>query len=286
MIRAIQYFIYILGSYLFFTSCTKEISQESNRDHLSLGNNCTINTVTPCDSASGVGYGSLHITVNAENQIGKVQWYDSTVRSVYYQADFTYAGDTIKVGQYEYFILDASGRIKELNTLENILDPSSEHYRYIYNYNADGYLVSKNWFILSRSADIPSFVYTYTWLNGNLVKVEAAEATGAKRIALSAVIEYDISREVNNFIYCFPEANELAPYILAINAGKKSKNLLKRIEVKIFDDAGNAIHNYTTEYGNYKFSSDNYITELYATGDIVDGLLIVDGLTKFNYECK
>ena len=87
-------------------------------------------------------------------------------------------------------------------------------------------------------------------------------------------------------MYYFPEADELAPYIFSVNVGAKSKNLLENVVVRIYDQDGKEILIYNTTYTDYKFSADDYVTEVNAAGDVIDGLPLVNGLTKFDYECK
>lgn len=286
MARSGNAITYILLAATLLASCSKESSEERGNTDIPLGNNCMVTAIVPSDSVTGKGYGSFYVTLDSEGRPLKTELYDSTSGSSYYKTNFIYRGDSIEVGENEFFVLDQEKRIREFDTYEIAGDPGSDKLKYTYQYDRDGFLKSKSWYIYSLSPDVPSFVYTYTWQNGNLIKVEATEADGARRVALTADLEYDLSHEVSNFIYSFPEAIELAPYILSINAGKKSKNVLTKIIVKTFDAGGSVNHTYTTDYKNYKFSQDGYITELYATGDIVDGMLIIDGLTKFKYECK
>lgn len=282
-----KFILHIVTLSVLFASCSKEYSQERLPDvNPPLGNDCSMTTITPFDSASGRGYGSFHVTLDAGNRTQKVQLYDSASGTVDYYATFTYVNDTIRIGTNEFFVLDASGRIREYQTLENPSDANSERYKYTYEYAPSGHLYHKYWYLLSRNPNEPLFAYTYEWVNDNLARVEVREASGDKRMALQAELVYASDKTVKNYLYCFPEANELAPYILSVNVGKKSRNLLQRIVVKLYDAGGNALNTYNTEYKDYKFSSDDYITEVYASGDIVDGLPIVTGLTKFNYYCK
>ena len=284
--RLLQLYI-IVTLYVFFASCKKELSRENATGGApSMGNNCSIATITPYDSSSGRGYGSFHITTGANNLTNKIEWYDSTSGMVSYQANFTYMNDTMRINENEFFILDASGRIKELNTLENPLDTSSERYRYTYAYDADGHLYSKHWFLTEHNPDIPFFSYQYEWVNENLVGLEVNEGSGNKRLALSAELIYNDAKTIKDFLYFFPDAHELARYIFSVNVGKKSKKMLEKIVVKIYDSSGNEIEAYHTAYSGYKFSADNYVTELYASGDIIDGLPLVEGRTKFEYYCK
>ncbi|MGN6437144.1 MAG: hypothetical protein ACTHMM_11450 [Agriterribacter sp.] len=286
MVRSGNAITYILLAITLLLSCSKENSEERGNTDLPLGNNCKVSAIVPTDSVTGRGHGSFYVTFDSEGRPLKTEMFDSTSGSSYYNINFSYKGDSIEVGENEFFLLDQEKRIREFDTYEVAGDPASDKFRYTYQYDQEGFLKNKNWFIYSLSPDIPSFVYTYTWLNGNLVKVEATEAGGARRAALTADLQYDLSQEVSNFIYSFPEAIELAPFILSINAGKKSKNVLTKIVVKTFDAGGNVINTYNTDYKDYKFSSDGYVTELHAIGDLVDGMLVIDGLTKFKYECK
>lgn len=286
MVKPANTILCILFGLLSFISCSKENSRERGNTDIPLGSDCRVTSIVPCDSASGKGYGSFYITLGNDGNPVKTELFDSTSGSSYYKTNFVYKGDSIEVGNNSFFLLDQEKKIREFDTYEIAGDPGSDKFKYIYQYNPDGYLKNKSWYIYSLSPDIPTFVYTYTWLNGNLVKVEATEAGGARRTALTAELEYDFSHIATNFIYSFPEAIELAPFVLSVNVGKKSKNLLTKIVVKTYDALGSIMETYTTEYKNYKFSPDGYITELYASGDVVDGMLIVDGLTKFKYECK
>lgn len=271
----------------FFASCKKELSHENTTGGIPpLGNDCSISTVTPYDSSSGRGQGSFHITPGSNNLTGKIEWFDSTSGTVDYHAELTYINNTISVNKNEFFLLDGAGRIKEFNTLENPADTSSERYKYTYEYDAGGHLYVKNWFVTSLSSDIPVFVSKYEWVNENLVKVEVNEGAGLRRIALRAELKYNDTKTVKNFLYYFPEADELAPYIFSVNVGAKSKNLLENVVVRIYDQDGKEILIYNTTYTDYKFSADDYVTEVNAAGDVIDGLPLVNGLTKFDYECK
>lgn len=263
------------------------MSYENITDRLpSQMNDCFVVTVTPVDSLSGRGVGSIHASMGQNNLTSKISWYDSTSGTISFQASFSYSNDTMRINENEYFILDAQGRVIEFYTLEDPFNNTSDHYRYTYQYNAGGQLVSKSWFLPENNSTIPLFTFKYEWLNGNLTRLKVNEGYGEKRLALSAELQYNTSITVKNFLYFLPESYELAPYIFSVNMGMKSKNLLEKIVVTIFDADGNAIHVYRTEYTEYKFSEDLYVTELHASGDIVDGLPLVNGRTKFEYQCK
>ncbi len=268
-------------------SCTKEQSLEAiSPDHSMAANDCSINTIIPINENSGKGYGSLQVTSGNNQLTSLIQWYDSSSQRVDYKVSLTYINDSIKLNKKEFFLTDAMGRIIEFNKLENPSDANSVYYKYLYKYDSDGFLTDKEWFIPSLNPDIPLFIYTYGWLNGNLIKIEVREADGDKRLVLKAELHYDETKTVKNFLYIMPDSDELAPYILSVNLGKKSKNLLQFISIDIYDAEQKVVKTYTTEFKNYQFSSEGNISELVASGDMIDGLPLVNGRTKFEYNCK
>lgn len=268
-------------------SCTKDQSLENFlTDQPLLPNDCAINTIVPINENSGKGYGSLQVTSGNNQLTSQIQWYDSSTQRVDYKVKFTYIKDTIKLNQKEFFLTDATGRIIEFNTVENSSDLNPVYYRYLYKYDAAGFLIAKEWFIPSQSPDVPIFIYKYGWVNGNLVKVEVREAFGDKRLALKAELVYDEAKTVKNFLYILPDSDELAPYILSVNLGEKSKNLLQLITIDIYDADQKVVKTYITEFKKYRFSSEGNISELVASGDMIDGLPLVSGLTRFEYNCK
>lgn len=247
---------------------------------------CIITRVTPCDSASGKGYGSFSISADANHLTKAIAWYDSSTQSVNYQAAFSYANDTMSVSKNIFFLLDGAGRIREFHTPENPLDTASAQHIFLYTYDAEGQLQTKTWLLNHLGNNQPLFSYRYKWSNGNLVGVEVTEAQGDKRKALSAELEYDQLKTVKNFLYFLPEAHELAPYIFSVNVGRKPKHLLEKITVVVFDTDGSPVQTYHTAYTHYQFSANGNVTSFFASGDVIDGLPQVEGLTKFEYSCK
>lgn len=271
---------------LFLTSCTKDMSHETFREVFPTDQDCSITKVTPCDSISGKGYGSFQISTTANQLSASTMWYDSTTASVNYQATFSYQKDTMRVSPDIYFLLDDSGRIRALHTLENPLDTGSDRHIFTYIYNAGGQLINKTWLHSTINADIPLFSYQYAWQNGNLISVEVREAEGNKRRVMYAELHYDLSKTVHDFLYFFPDAHELAPYIFSVNVGKKSNNLLEKIVLRLFDDNGSELQSYVTVYKRYEFTANGNVSAVFASGDALDGLPLVNGLTRFEYDCK
>jgi len=284
-IRRFSYqFVLIL---FFLNSCKKELSQETNwADRALREKSCAVSSIIPYDSYSGMAYGSLQISEASLNAPEKIEWYDSIRHSKTEYAVLRLNGDTLSVSENEYFLLDHENRIIEFNTLEDTSDPNSEPYRFTYLYDEKGQLSKKKWFLSARNQDLPFFVYNYTWLEGNLARSEVREGWGDKRKVMSSELLYDQGLVARDFLYFFPDAHELTPYIFSINAGKKSKNLPQRILVKMYDGEGNEQETYQTDFKGYQFSDDNRVTEFFVSGDVMDGLPMMNGRIRFEYQCK
>ncbi len=245
-----------------------------------LGDNCRVEKISSIDSTSGIGLSSLSTQFGTNDLATKTELFDSLSNSLTYAANFTYASDTIRINDKEYFLVDPSVRIKEFNTLADPTDPNSVKLVFKYYYDAGGYLIKKE--IYQESITVPITV-NYTWTNGNLTAIEANVAGQLK--VLNGELEYYTDKTAKNFVYIIPEAYELSPYILALNVGNKSKNLPKKVVMRLYDNSGNISHTYTTAFSNFKFTADGYVNELYASGDNIDGIQLY-GLTKFSYRCK
>lgn len=267
-------------------SCSKEKSFEIIDNEPSMGDNCKITTVVPSDSTTGKGLGSYNIILGTNKLTTGLQLYDSITQTLHFSTQFTYVADTIRIGTGDYFIKDANGRVKEFYTHAVPGDLTSEAYIYKYYYDQAGFLATKNWYVVSTSTTIPVFAYTYTWQNGNLIKVTATEATGDKRTALTAELTYNTSLKPKNFMYVFPEADELAAYVFSVDLGNRATNIPTHVTVKVYDETGAVTDTYNTQYSSHKLSPEGYVLEFYASGDNVDGLLLIsEGLIKFKYTC-
>ena len=199
-------------------------------------------------------------------------------------ADLVYKGDTIRVGANEYFVTDASKRISKFFTRLDPTDPSSEEYVYNYTYDASGYLKQKT---ISLSAfPLPLATFVYTWTGGNLVKIEGNSVIlGNSQKILVADLTYDASKTAKNFIQVMPDGFETFLFIMALDIGKKSTNVLKTITMTTYNN-GAPDNTYNTVIRDVKFSPDGYITEWYSQGAGFDVLGVFSGRTLFKYNCN
>lgn len=266
-------------------SCSKEISEEKINTVFPPAGDCYISLVVPYDKTTGKGRGAY--TLGKNNDLpAKVTLYDSIAGNTVFSIGFTYRKDSIIIGEGEYFVLHADGKIKELVIHEYPGNSGTEKFLYKYYYDGQGYLKMKEWYLLSAQGAALLFVYNYFWDGGNLVKCEVNEGKGEKRLAMTSEIAYDLSLQAKEFLYCFPESSELSPFTLMINLGKKAQHLPVRVVVQVYKADGTVEDKYLTDYKHYTFTQEGYVAELLAEGDVVDGLSIVQGLTKFTYTCK
>lgn len=277
----------VLGGLLF--SCSKEESIENGGSSGGvgniIGNNCKVNTIIAADSLTGKGLFSLYTAFNSNQQGTRVEAYDSINFMLEAASDLTYKGDTIRVGPNEYFVTDVSKRISKFFTKLDPTDPTSDDYVYNYSYDASGYLKEKT--ISLAGLPVAPVKFVYTWAGGNLVKVDGTlTLLGPSQKILAAELTYDASKTAKNFIQIMPDAFEAFFFVMTVDIGKKSTNVVKTIKMTTYDDKGNVADIYNTAIKNVKFSSDGYITEWYAEGDGFDPLGIFAGRTIFKYICK
>jgi hypothetical protein len=264
---------------LFFTSCSKELSLEQG-GNLELvgtpGQQCKISGILAVDSSSGRGLYNLFTGFSPTGLASFAQAVDSVNATIDFSTSFTYNKDTIFVGLKDYFIVDSINRVKRF---------VSDTLLYDYKYDGAGYLTEKTF--TYTTLGIPLITYSYQWTNGNLTKVAGVVSfLGLNQKIFDAIMEYDVSKASTNFIAIFPEGYETFPYIMGIDLGKKSQNLVSKISITEFDDTGAVTNNYESFIKNVKYSLDGYITEWYVEGDGFDALGIFSGRNKFSYFCR
>jgi hypothetical protein len=280
--------ISVLSVLVIISSCSKETSIENGGNTSgggALGTNCRVNTIIAADALSGTGLYSLFTNFNGAMQATRIEAYDSIRAAMDASENLVYKGDTIIVNASEYFVTDANKRVSKFYTRLDPADPSSEQIIYGYTYNTAGYLVSKS--VSIQSIPLPFILITYTWAGGNLVKIDGLTTVpGSPQKVLTANLEYDGTKTAKNFIQVMPDGFEISFYIMALDLGKKSINVIKKVNMTIYDEQGAPAVTYNTTITDLKFSTDGYLTEWFAGGDSIDGLGIFDGRTIFKYICN
>jgi|LakMenE18May11ns_1017448.scaffolds.fasta_scaffold9937886_4 hypothetical protein len=263
-------------------SCSKEYSNENGNPT----NNCRISSIAEAaDALTSSGIYALNTKFGAGNLASGVEAYDSTTNTADFTISFSYKGDTVFTTGNDFFVLDASKKVKKLFTPLDPSDPLGQIVVYEYKYDASNYLVEKT--ISAAGIPLALVTFKYTWVAGNLTKVTGVVNTGlTTEKLLEANMEYDLTKQPRNFMYIFPDGFENFFYLNAMDFGKKPTNLIKKISVVYFDDQGVSQGNFNTFISDVKFNPDGYVTEWYADGSSIDPTGIFLGRTLFGYKCN
>lgn len=269
---------YIVILLIALVSCSKSkdtTTGEANNGNgggASEGTNCVISTISQVNSGSGAE-ASLSAFYTSNSVLIKLVIYDSIHKAKNFEADFNYVtADSVKMGQYQYLLLDGYKRVTVFVTKSDMSDPEhADDYVFRYTYNSAGYLSEKELFINGSKKANFSTVYSYT--NNQLTACLMTSPSSGNLKALEATLSYDSSTSIKNWIYTFPEAMEGYPYIAVLNFGKHPANPLKKVVTKIYDpSSGNLIDTWTTDYRNYKIDPNGYVSYAQAAGDLQQGM--------------
>lgn len=269
-----------------FYSCKKEKSVDTSAGNgtppVFIGNNCQIRQILTVDSATSIGFEAHNLFFNGSGIVSKVQVIDSLTNNVYINDNITYKGDTIFVGAGGYMVKNSTGKVRLFRGPEDPTDPLSDSVDITFTYNSTGYLTRADYSYTGIPVTVLRSTYTYT--GANLTRAKTDLLFPSPETVITADLTYT-TQTVKNFIYTFPDAYYIYPYLPAFDFGNRPSNALQRVKTVYFD-AGVATDSAITNYKNYKLSNDGYVLEFFADGDYQDGMGIYDGRTKFNYFCK
>lgn len=272
----------VLLMIIFFSSCTKETSVETGGGGAA---GCRVKSLVLVDSTSGAAQYALNTLFNALAKAQTIEAVDSLSKQVDFTQPLVYNKDSILFGNDQYILLDSISRVKKFQLLEDPTDVTSQMYVFQYKYDANGYLLEKTLSTKQTAATVLN--YAYTWVGGNLTRVEGKITVGTATIRVFlAELGYDTSIEPLNFIYIFPEATESFLYLNALNYGKKNKNLLKSMTIVYYDQQGIQTDKYVSTIRNAKLNADKQVTEWMVDGDSFDPYGIFLGKMRFDYFCR
>lgn len=274
-------------------SCQKELSIENggvvpdpDPTNPPIGTNCKVQQILAVDSLTGRGLLSFFTAFKNNGLADRVTVYDSISSTVEFTAGFTYSAlaDTFFISPTDYFVVDNNRRVNSFTTIDysgNTLDTLT----YRYQYDGNGYLTTKDLYV--SSLPVPVIRFSYVWTGGNLVSVSGNTAiVGLTQKVLEATLEYNNSVTAKNFLPIYPDGFESSLFLMALNLGKPSTNLVRKMTIKTYDETGQLDETLVSEYKNFKFSSDGYLTEWYISGDLLGGSPFVEGRSLFKYYCQ
>lgn len=247
--------------------------------------NCIISAISQVNSGSGTE-SSLTVVYNNSYDVTKLVIYDSVSNTKNFEADFNYVtADSITIDQYQYFILDASGRVICFKTKSDLSNPKdADDYLFEYTYNSNGYLSTRNLYVNGSSSANLSTVYTYT--NNLLTSCKETAVSSGNLKVLESTLTYNTSLQIKNWIYTLPDATREYIYLTALNFGKRAANPLKQVVTKIYDPpSGTLLDTWTTNYNNYNVDAYGYVLSGEANGDLQQGIATFYGKTNFYYDC-
>lgn len=269
------------------SSCTKEMSVENDGTRgPAVGADCRPSQVVLIDSATRAGDFSFLTRFGSNGRAASVEAYDSLSNTSLFDFPLVYSGDTLRDFDGGYFLLEASGRVRTYVTTDTT-GGAVETVRYEYTYDANGYISRKELFSSLLPLNTPLVRFTYTWAGQNLTAVEGRVVVpGFERMLFKSALEYDNTQTVKNFLPVVPDAAEAALFIMAVDLGRKSRNLLRRIKSSTYDDAGMVDETLTTEFSSPLFSMDGYLLEWTVSGDEPIALPFFVGRNVFRYHCR
>jgi len=247
--------------------------------------NCVLAAISQVNSGIG-SESSLAAYYNSNYEVTKLIIYDSVNNTKSFEADLNYiTADSIIIDQYQYFILDANGRVIRFKTKSDLSDlTTSDDYLYEYTYNNDGYLSTRNLYINgSLSANLST---AYTYINNLLMSCKEIAVSSGNLKVLESTLTYNTSLQIRNWIYTFPDATQEYMYLTALNFGKRPANPLTQVVTKIYDPpSGTLLDTWTTSYSNYRVDAYGYVLSGEANGDLQQGIACFYGKTNFYYDC-
>lgn len=248
------------------------------------GGECSITKIAQKNGSSGSD-NAFEIRRTATLTPQSIQSYDSLRKKLDYNIQVQSAGDTLKLSTGEFFILNATTKLVEyFYTMADLADPGSDKLVFQYQYNAGGYLVKKLQFVNGSTA--ASYETNYTYSGNNLLTGCTVLAGSKKDRMLVSTLEYDLATERKTWLYLFTDFFEGYHYLQAFNFGKKGNYPVKSIVTNVFDvNDGSTIDTWTTNFSGYVFSKDNFILQTTAKGDLQQGLGLLFGTTRFDYQC-
>jgi hypothetical protein len=271
-----------------FTSCEKELSEENSTigSELIVGKDCRISKMVYVDTATGLSLGSTSATIiNILDRVEEITVFDSLAQALTFSAQPLYSNDTIKLNDDEYFVMDIiNNRVKKLHGLTDPTDVLSPQFDADYVYNANGFLIQKNYNL--TIGNIPVIKVDYTYTGTNLTKM-AYTNLFSNLVEMDATISYYNTILPRSYIYVFPDELTHPEYLQFFNYGSKPTNAVKDIKLYFYNGSATPTDSLVSKFDSYRMSRDNYVLDVIMSGDEQPSIPAPGGSKiKFSYKCK
>jgi hypothetical protein len=273
-------------------SCAKEYSSENGAgaNDLIVGVDCRISKIVFTDTSgvsmggAGTGLGSIAANINSLDIVTRITLFDSLSNTIEYIKDPVYTNDSIYINADEYFIVDVNKRIIKMHGLTDPTDLLSPPFDVLYNYNAAGALVSKE-YSSPGSPAIPFYRVDYIYSGANLVRMVAVDLPGGD-LAMDADLTYYNFLIPRRFIYIFPDELFYPAYNQFFNFGVKNYNAVKKLTVRNYDPGNVVRDSLVSTFSNYIMSADTYVLSVQMGGDNQPSIPAAAGKLSFSYHCR
>jgi hypothetical protein len=244
---------------------------------------CNVVKISQKNGNSGAD-NAFEIKRNATLIAQSISSYDSLLKKLDYNITLQTVGDSIRLSTGEYFLLDkATKQVVFFSTHADLQDPNSDKQVFQYSYDTNGYLIKKLQFI--NDAANADYETNYVYVNG-VLKSCTVLAGSKKDVLLQSVLDFDLTTARRSWLYLFPDFFEGYNYLQAMPFGKRSNYAVKSITTNIYDlNDGSVLDTWTTTFSGYVYSKDGFILQTTAKGDLQQGLGLLFGTTRFDYQC-
>ena len=104
---------------------------------------------------------------------------------------------------------------------------------------------------------------------------------------MQTTFTYDVTVTIKPWIYLYADAFECYSFLDGFSFGNKPTNPVMKIDTQVFDSNTSVqIDEWITTFGSYVYSTDKYVLQVSAAGDLQQGLGFIIGTMRFYYQCK
>ena len=235
--------------------------------------------------SSKIAFNRLEFQRDNSNKMLGLNYYDSITNTVDYKASFQYRGDTIIMGNAEWMVQDPKTKnINQYFVRDTTIDLFADDILYEYKYDLSGKLVQKLTYY--NYSTEPDYITKYVYDGNNLITTQFLGRDGITKL-MQTDITYDVNTITKPWVYLFGDAFENYRFIQGFSFGTKSTLAVKKIISIIYDaNNGSALDTWTTNFGGYVISKDQYVLQVTCDGDIQQGMGLFLGTIRFDYQCN